>query len=469
MSNLNNASETLAVADAVQAAETTASVQPAAVPHVAGLSRRHRWLVWIPLVSVFAFAAGFWHFVSFAIMSNPALNGLIFVVMGWGSYTMLGHVARVYAEDAVFRKGMAWLRAGVGGSEQDPRLGPPAFVLGMIERLQKLGLGHQVYLHSSAMEPELEALEQYLDKKQELSQFLVGLMVGLGLLGTFIGLLETLVQTSALIGTIAKSAGGGGNMEEEFAKIVGGLQGPLTAMGTAFSASMFGLIGSIMLGFQMVIVRKTAQDFIDEVRTEVLSLAEKSTVNAQVEITERFLSTLLADILLAHKQTSTGLASVISRLDELVPAVKVAATTAAELAVRVKSQERVLEQTSSTVGGVAKVVPIMSSLAASSAAILAKTTDSNERVEQMLTFLPHQAEMLEEVQKALVRVDTLSKEVSSLRGTTGSLRDEVKQQSVVVKRMDTTLWNSEKEGLRDALAAPAGSAAGSKPGSSSGS
>ena len=458
MSNLNNASETLAVSDVVLATET-----PSAVHHAAGLSRRHRWLVWVPLVCVFAFGAAFWHFVSFAIMSNPALNGLIFLVMGWGSYTMLGHVAHVYFEDGVFRKGMAWLRAGVGGSEQDPRLGPPAFVLGMIERLQKLGLGHQVYLHSSAMEPELEALEQYLDKKQELSQFLVGLMVGLGLLGTFIGLLETLVQTSALIGTIAKSAGGGGNMEEEFAKIVGGLQGPLTAMGTAFSASMFGLIGSIMLGFQMVIVRKAAQDFIEEVRTEVLSLAEKSTVNAQVEITERFLSTLFADILLAHKQTSTGLASVISRLDELVPAVKVAATTAAELAIRVKSQERVLEQTSSTVGGVAKVVPIMSSLAASSAAILTKTTSSNERMEEMLTFLPRQTAMLEEVQQALVRVDTLSREVSSLRGTTGALRDEVKQQSVVVKRMDTTLWNSEKEGLRDALAAPSSAATSPKP------
>jgi hypothetical protein len=59
-------------------------------------------------------------------------------------------------------------------------------------------------------------------------------------------------------------------------------------------------------------------------------------------------------------------------------------------------------------------------------------------------------------EQALVRVHALSKEVSSLRGTTGALRDVVKQQSVAAKRMDTTVWNSEKPGLRDALlAAPA--------------
>jgi methyl-accepting chemotaxis protein len=446
-------SETLQLEPA-EAATLAPTVDAAAAPYL-GLSKRYRMMVWVPLVFVFIFGGAFWHFVSFALMSNPALNGVIFAVMAWGSYTMLGHVSGVYGEDSVFRSGLAWLRQGVGGSEQDPRFGPKAYVVGMLERLQKLGLGHQVYLHSSAMEPELEALEQYLDKRQELSQFLVGLMVGLGLLGTFIGLLETLVQTSSLIGTIAKSASGGGNMEEEFAKIVGGLQGPLTAMGTAFSASMFGLVGSIMLGFQMVVVRKAAQDFVEHVRREVLSLGEKSKVSAQVEITERFLSTLLGDILHAHKQTSTGLAQVIARLNELVPEVKVAATTAAELAIRVKSQERVLEQTSATVGGVAKVVPLMSNLATSSAAILAKATDSNEHVEQMLKFLPRQTQLLEEVQQALGRVDTLSKEVGSLRGTTGALRDEVKQQSVVVKRMDTTLWNQEKESLREALDAPA--------------
>jgi hypothetical protein len=437
--------------------DTLAISQPvAAGPKQAGLNRMYRLLVWLPVAFVLIFAAAFWHFVHFAIMANPALNGLIFLVMGWGSWTMLGHVSRVYREDAVFRSGMAWLRKGIWSGEQDPRLGPPAYVMGMIERLQKLGLGHQVYIHSSAMEPELESLEQYLEKKQELSQFLVGLMVALGLLGTFVGLLETLVQTSALIGTIAKSSGGGGNMEQEFSKIVGGLQGPLTAMGTAFSASMFGLIASIMLGFQMVIVRKSALEFVERVRDEVLSLAEKSKDGAHVEVTERFLSTLLADILLAHKQTTTGLTQVVSRLDELVPAVKIAATTAAELAVRVKQQEAVLEKTSATVGNVAKVVPALSKLAESAAGILTTANDSNDRVAQMLSYLPRQSELLEDVQSTLVRVDTLSNSIRALQGSTSSLSEEVKRHSVVVQRMDGTLWNMEKESLREALDSPSG-------------
>ena len=263
--------------------------------HDHGMGKRHIFFVALPLLAMLGGAASMWHFVSFAIMSNPLLNGIIIAVLCWGMWTMVGHLIEMFGEDRVFRAGMRWLHDGDASGEQHPRLGPPAFVTGMLDRLQKLGLGHQVYIHSSAMEPEIEALEQYLNKRQELSQFLVGLMVGLGLLGTFVGLLETLVETSGLIATIAKSAGGGADMEGEFAKIVGGLQKPLSAMGTAFSASMFGLVGSIVLGFQMVAVRKAATDLIETVRGQVLSLAEKSSVNENVEISERFLATYVTD------------------------------------------------------------------------------------------------------------------------------------------------------------------------------
>lgn len=412
-----------------------------------GLGRRHWFMVALPVLLLALAAASLWHFVVYAVMTNPILNGLIFAVMCWGSATMFGHIGRVYHEERVFRTGMAWLRDRAHSGEQDPRLGPRAHVVGMLERLNKLGLGHQVAVHGSAMEPELEALENYLEKKQELSQYLVGLMVALGLLGTFFGLLETLVQTSDLIATIAKGSGGGGNMEEEFAKMVGGLQGPLSAMGTAFSASMFGLVGSIMLGFQMVVVRKTAARFVELVREEVLSLAERSKVSAKVEITERFLANLLADVLQQHKESSALMGSAVQRMAELVPQVEAAVAGSAALTDRLRDQEAVLERVSQGVGGVAQVLPVLSQLASSAQEVLHHSRESGGRVEQMLAFLPQQQTLMDQVKAALAGVDALGADVRALGKTTEDVRQTVREQGVIVRRMDTTLWNTEKTAL----------------------
>jgi hypothetical protein len=435
---------------------STAPPSPNADEHpLPALSIRYRLLVWSPLVAAVVMAAALWPFVSHALLSNVWLNGKILVVMLWGVWTMLAHVQRVYREDAVFRSGMAWLRQGALSGQPDPKFGQRAYVTGMLERLSKLGLGHQVYVHSATAEPELDALGQYLDRKQELSQFLVGLMVGLGLLGTFVGLLQTLVQTSELIGTIANSTGGGGaNMEQEFAKIVGGLQGPLAGMGTAFSASMFGLVGSILLGFQLVVVRKTAADFVERVRREVLSLAEASKVNETAEVTERFLATLMADMIEQQRASAAGLAKVMQQLETLVPKVEVASTVAAEVAIRVRAHEETLERTAATVGAVGRVVPVLDSLAESSRGILRHGADMNQHVERMVQHLPAQDELMQQVTQALAKVERLATEVGSLRGTTQALKDELRGHGTLVKRMDATLWNLEKDSLRSALEDP---------------
>lgn len=418
------------------------------------LSRRYNFLVWLPVILLVAGSIAIWDFVSYALMSAPALNGKILLCLAWGIWTMSGHVRGIYREERVFREGMLWLKGGTRSGVQDPRLGEKAFVTGMIERLNKLGLGHQVYVHSAATEPEFDALGHYLERKQELSQFLVGLMVGLGLLGTFIGLLQTLVATSDLIGTIAAGAGGGGKMEEEFAKIVGGLQKPLTAMGTAFSASMFGLVGSILLGFQLVIVRKAATDFVEVVRGEVLSMAEASKVNKEVEITERFLASLLADVLEQHRATDAGLQKVARQIETLVPEVRETAAACGRLAERVTSQEAVLERTVAAVGVVGTAAPAMSRLADSSEGVLMHSRASLDRIDRMLEHLPQQEQLMNQLNDALGRVDTLGQHLEAVKTTTDALRDEVRGQAVALKRMDGTLWNLEQDGLRRALGEP---------------
>ncbi len=439
-----------AAASASPAAPATAAPRG----HGEQLSARYKFLIWLPVILLLAGALALWEFVSYALMSAPALNGKILLCLAWGVWTMSGHVRGIYKEDRVFRSGMAWLKGGARSGVQDPRLGESAFVTGMIERLSKLGLGHQVYVHSAATEPEFEALSHYLERKQELSQFLVGLMVGLGLLGTFIGLLQTLVATSDLIGTIAAGAGGGGKMEEEFAKIVGGLQKPLTAMGTAFSASMFGLVGSILLGFQLVIVRKCATDFVEVVRSDVLSMAEASTVNKEVEITERFLASLLADVLEQHRATDAGLQKVAHQIETLVPEVRETAAACGRLAERVSSQEAVLERTVAAVAVVGTAAPAMSRLAESSEGVLLHSQASLGRIDRMLEHLPQQQQLMEHLHEAMGRVDTLGQHLQAVKTTTDALREEVRGQAVALKRMDGTLWNLEQDGLRRALGEP---------------
>jgi len=409
-------------------------------------------MIWLPLLAVCGSAVGLWHFVSFAFMSNPILNGMILAVMTWGVATMLGHMQRVYREDRVFFAGLDWLRKGVWSNEPDPRLGPDAYVMGMLTRLEKLGLGHEIYVQSATMEPELEALEHFYEQKQELSQFLVGLMVGLGLLGTFIGLLETLVATSTLIGTIANSIGGsGGGIEAEFTRIVGGLQKPLSAMGTAFSASMFGLIGSIMLGFQMVIVRKTCATMVEHAREEVLSLAEKTKVNTNVEITERFLATLLADILEQHRRTEARLESVAQQIAELTPKVEQAALSSNQLAERLGDQSEVLDRTASAVGQVREVVPLMSGVAINATHVMRDVGHTRRGVSELLNLLPDQKRLTEELSQTLKAVSDLAREVAHSRAATTDLTEEVRLQGTVVKRLDAALWNTEKSALRRML------------------
>ena len=434
--------------------ETTAQAKPAHTGRSAkgSLGRLHSILIWMPLAFIAMGAAGAWHFVSFAFISNPVLNGTIGLVALWGALVMASHVRAAYREDRVFFAGIDWLRKGAWSSEPDPKLGPGAFVLGMLERLEKMGLGHQVYVQSAAMEPELEALETYFHKRQELSNFLVGLMVGLGLLGTFIGLLETLVATSELIGGIASSlGGGGGNMDSEFGKIVGGLQKPLAAMGTAFSASMFGLIGSIMLGFQAVVVSKTVATLVDNIREEVLSLAEKSKENANVAITERYLATLLADMMEQHRQSESRLADVAQQITALTPSIIQAAQSSTRLADVVAAQHEALDRTTHAVGQVRDVVPLIAELANASTENLRESSATRSGVDEITRHLPDQAVMSEELKAALQAMTGLRAQLDESRATTRELSTEVRLQGAVLKRLDAALSSSDKSALRKVL------------------
>ena len=97
-----------------------------------------------------------------------------------------------------------------------------------------------------AMQTLLDGIAVRLDEAREISRYMVGLLVFLGLLGTFWGLLQTVQSVSSVIAGIDV---GGANVGLAFEELKAGLEAPLSGMGTAFSSSLFGLAGSLILGF----------------------------------------------------------------------------------------------------------------------------------------------------------------------------------------------------------------------------
>src|SRR5438034_728072 len=104
----------------------------------------------------------------------------------------------------------------------------------------------RVSLSATSLQTLLDGIASRLDETRETSRYLVGVLIFLGLLGTFYGLLETVRSVGGVLSGLSV---GGGDATRALADLKSGLESPLAGMGTAFSASLFGLAGSLVLGF----------------------------------------------------------------------------------------------------------------------------------------------------------------------------------------------------------------------------
>jgi hypothetical protein len=121
----------------------------------------------------------------------------------------------------------------------------------------------------------LDGIASRLDESRELSRYVTGVMIFLGLLGTFWGLLHTVSSVAAVINGMNLS--GGGDVNAMFAQLKTGLAGPLAGMGTAFSSSMFGLSGALILGFLDLTAGQAMNRFYNELEEWLAGLTRLST------------------------------------------------------------------------------------------------------------------------------------------------------------------------------------------------
>jgi hypothetical protein len=173
-----------------------------------------------------------------SFMANPGLNGLIIAVLLIGIVYAFRQVLRLYPE-------INWVnnfRISDPGITTDKTT--PALLAPMATMLRDR-TGH-LSLATGAMRSLLDSVASRLEEQRETTRYLVGLLIFLGLLGTFWGLLQTVSTVGATIGALDTNAGENVLL---FDQLKEGLAGPLKGMGIAFSSSMFGLAGSLILGF----------------------------------------------------------------------------------------------------------------------------------------------------------------------------------------------------------------------------
>ena len=172
-----------------------------------------------------------------AFLANPALNGVILGVLVLGIAYIMRQVLQLKPE-------VDWIETyrrnepGLSVQKAPTLLAPMAAMLG-----ERPG---QFSLSAVSMRSLLDSISARLDESRDISRYLIGLLIFLGLLGTFWGLLETVASVGTTVRSMSLSSG---DFETLFAELQRGLGAPLSGMATAFSSSLFGLAGSLVLGF----------------------------------------------------------------------------------------------------------------------------------------------------------------------------------------------------------------------------
>ena len=228
---MTQASSAARLRNAAAAAPTLDAYAPLSTPQV------FLWRMLIFLGLAMLLAGILYSQIITSFKANPGLNGLIVFVFLLGIVYAFRQVIRLYPEIR-FVNNFRISDPGLAVARHPKLLAPMAAILGG-ERTGRMTISQQTMRHL------LDSIATRLDEARDISRYMTGLLVFLGLLGTFWGLIET-------VGSVGKVIDGlkvGGDAGALFDTLKEGLAAPLGGMGISFSSSLFGLAGSLILGF----------------------------------------------------------------------------------------------------------------------------------------------------------------------------------------------------------------------------
>ncbi|MCJ2123478.1 MotA/TolQ/ExbB proton channel family protein [Methylobacterium sp. J-077] len=214
--------------------------------------------IYLGRMVIFLILAGFLAFILFrqitpAFLANPGLNGLILGVLLIAVLIAFGQVIRLYRE-------VGYVNAVASGGQAKK---PPALLAPMVPMIAARKTGALLPGTSGY----LDTIAARLDEDREILRYIAGILILLGLLGTFWGLIDTL----SAVGGVIKGMRGGGDAGVMFDELKSGLAVPLSGIGLAFSASLFGLASSLITGFLELQAGQAHARFHNELQDWLLS------------------------------------------------------------------------------------------------------------------------------------------------------------------------------------------------------
>jgi biopolymer transport protein ExbB/TolQ len=231
------------------------------------------------LVAVAAGAAFIAETLAQIFMVNPLVNGVIFGVIVTGTVLNFRQVVMLAPE----ARWMERLRDSAGQSEAtlaEMRAEAEAPQLRLLSSMARM-IGEKrgrLMLSAPAMRTLLDGIGARLEESRDLSRYFTGLCIFLGLLGTFWGLLETVKSIANVIAGLSVS---GDDLAVVFGNLKKGLESPLAGMGTAFSSSLFGLAGSLVLGFLDLQASQAQNAFFNELEEWLSGVTRLSSGTAE--------------------------------------------------------------------------------------------------------------------------------------------------------------------------------------------
>ena len=207
-----------------------------------------------------------------AFFTNPMLNGLILFVLVIG-------IIIIFRRVFILKPEISWIESykrsrtkGLSSTLKNEKLILLASISSMLEEHKG-----RPAMSSIAMRSLLDSLNLRLDESREISRYMIGLLVFLGLLGTFWGLLITIDSVGSVISSLGINDDDASTM---FLSLKEGLKEPLNGMGTAFSSSLFGLSGSLILGFLDLQASQAQNQFYNDVEEWLSSMSLITTSRA---------------------------------------------------------------------------------------------------------------------------------------------------------------------------------------------
>jgi len=233
---------------------------------------------------------------------------------------------------------------GVGGSldflagvvRPPVLLAPMATLLG--DRIGRMAISTQT------MRSILDSIQMRLDEDRDMSRYLVSLLIFLGLLGTFWGLLDTIQSVGGVIAAIDTK---GGDTVGLFDELKSGLAAPLKGMGTAFSSSLLGLAGSLTLGFLELQASHAHNRFYNELEESLSGMTELTPgmAGGSTDAINRQLAATLFDVQRVLEDLSARLALADPATDASVGKdVRTLASGVTDLVTQMRAEQQVVRQ-----------------------------------------------------------------------------------------------------------------------------